>query len=44
MYSVKGQVPTDLVAEFAEGPAKNESNEHRISEKLVGLIAAQEPV
>ena len=42
--SVKGQVLADLVAEFAEGPAENESNEHRMGEKSVSLIAAQEPV
>ena len=42
--SVKGQVLTDLVAEFAEGLAENESNEHRKGEKSVGLIATQEPV
>ena len=42
--SVKGQVLADLVAKFAEGPAENESNEHRMGEKLVGLIAAQKPV
>ena len=33
-----------MVIEFTEGPAENESNEHRMGEKLVGLIAAQEPV
>ena len=42
--SVKGQVLVDLVAEFAEGPTKNESNEHSMGEKSVGLITAQEPV
>ena len=42
--SVKGQVLADLVAKFAEGPAENESNEHRMGEKSVGLIAAQKPV
>ena len=42
--SVKVQVLADLVIEFAKGPAKNESNEHRMGEKLVGLITAQEPV
>ena len=36
--SIKGQVLVDLVAEFAEGPTENESEEHRISEKLVGLV------
>ena len=38
--SVKGQVLADLVAKFTEGPAENESNEHRMGEKSVGLIAA----
>ena len=42
--SVKGQVLADLVAEFAEGLAENESNEHHMGEKSVGLIAAQKPV
>ena len=42
--SVKGQVLANLVAEFAEGPAENESNEHRMGEKSVGLIAVQKPV
>ena len=42
--SVKGQVLADLVSKFAEGPAENESNEHRMGEKSVGQIAAQEPV
>ena len=41
---VKGQVLVDLVAEFAEGPVENESNEHRIDEKSVGLIVVQELV
>ena len=42
--SIKGQILADLVAEFTKGPAKNESNEHRMAEKSVGLIAAQEPL
>ena len=42
--SVKSQVLADLVAEFAEGPVENESNEHRIDEKSVGLIVVQELV
>ena len=42
--SVKGQVLANLVAEFTEGPAENESNEHRMGEKSVGLIAVQKPV
>ena len=39
--SVKGQVLADLIAEFAESLVENESNEHRMDEKSVGLIVAQ---
>ena len=42
--SIKGQVFADLVAELAEGPAENESEEHRMGEKSVGLVTAQEPL
>ena len=42
--SIKGQVLTDLVAEFAEGPAENESKEHYMDEKLVDLVTVQEPL
>ena len=42
--SVKGQVLADLVVKFAKVPAENESNEHRMGEKSVSLIAVQEPV
>ena len=42
--TVKGQFLADLIAEFAEGPVQNESNEHCMDEKLVGLITAQEPL
>ena len=42
--SIKGQVLVDLVAEFAKGPTENESEEHRMSEKLVGLVMMQEPL
>ena len=42
--SVKGQVLADLVAEFVEGPVENESKERRMDEKLVGLVAMQEPL
>ena len=41
---VKGQILTDLVAEFAKGHAKNESKEHLTDEKSVGLVAVQEPL
>ena len=42
--SVKGQVITDLIAEFAETLVENESNEHRMDQKSVSLIATQEPL
>ena len=42
--SVKGQVLADLIAKFAETPIENESNEHHMDEKSVGLIVAQEPL
>ena len=38
--SVKGQVLADLVAEFVEGPAENESKDHCMDEKSVDLMAA----
>ena len=38
--SIKGQVLTDLVVEFAKGPAENELKEHRMGEKSVGLVTA----
>ena len=38
--SIKGQVLTDLVVEFAKGPAENELEEHRMGEKSVGLVTA----
>ena len=42
--SVKGQILVDLIAEFAESPVENELNEHRMDEKSIGLITAQEPL
>ena len=42
--SIKGQILADLVAEFAEGPAEDESKEHRVGEKSVGLVMAQKPL
>ena len=33
-----------MIAEFADDPVEKESNEHRMGEKSIGLIAAQEPV
>ena len=41
---IKGQILADLVTEFAEGPVENESKEHRMGEKSVGLVTAQEPL
>ena len=41
--SVKGQVLTDLVAEFAECPKKMNVEQHGMDEKSVGLISAQCP-
>ena len=38
------QVLVDLVAEFAEDPAENELEAHRMDEKLVGQITMQEPL
>ena len=33
-----------MIIEFAEAPVENESNEHHMDEKSVGLIAVQEPL
>ena len=33
-----------MIAKFAEGPVENESEEHRMGEKLVGLVTVQEPL
>ena len=38
--SVKGQVLTDLVTEFAELPEEAEMKQHDMDEKSVGLISA----
>ena len=42
--SIKGQILVDLVAEFTEGFAENESEAHRMDEKSVGLVTVQEPL
>ena len=42
--SGKGQVLTDLVAEFAELPKEIEVKRHGMDEKLVGLISMQDPL
>ena len=41
--SVRSQVLTDLVAEFAKCPKEIEVEQHGMDEKLVGLIFAQAP-
>ena len=41
--SVKGQVLTDLVAEFAELPKEIEVKQHGMDEKSIGLISMQDP-
>ena len=40
--SIKYQILADLVAEFIEGLAKKESEEHRMGERSVGLVTMQE--
>ena len=42
--SIKGQILADLVVEFTEGPAENESEAHHMDEKSVGLVTVQEPL
>ena len=42
--SIKGQILVDLVAEFTEGLAENESEAHPMDEKSVGLVTVQEPL
>ena len=42
--SVKGQVLTDLVAEFAETSAEEKVEEQNMDEKLIGVISVQEPL
>ena len=39
--SIKGQVLTDLVAEFVECPKEMNIKQYGVDEKLVGLISAQ---
>ena len=41
--SIKGQVLTDLVVEFAELPEEIEIKRHGMDEKSVGLISTQDP-
>jgi len=41
--SIKGQVLTDLVAEFTESPIGKEREEQGMDGKLVGVISSQGP-
>jgi len=42
--SVKGQVLTDLVAEFVESPLKVEVEKQGMDGKSVGIISLQDPL
>ena len=42
--SIKGQVLTDLVAEFAESSLDEEAKKQDVDGKLVGIISLQEPL
>ena len=42
--SIKGQVLTDLVAEFAESPLEEEVEKQNMDGKSVGLVSLQEPL
>ena len=42
--SVKGQVLTDLMAEFAETPSKDRLRKQNMDGKSVGVISLQEPL
>ena len=42
--SVKGQVLTDLVAEFARTPLEERADKQNMDEKSVGAISLQEPL
>ena len=42
--SIKGQVPTDLVAEFAKCPEEMNVEQYGVDEKSVGLISVQCPL
>ena len=42
--SIKGQVLTDLVAEFAESPLEEEGEKQNMDGKSVGMVTLQEPL
>ena len=42
--SIKGQVLTDLVAEFAESPLEEKIEKQNIDGKSVGMFSLQEPL
>ena len=39
--SIKGQVLTDLVAEFAEYPKEMEGGSEKLGEGLIGVVSVQ---
>ena len=41
--SVKGQVLTDLVVEFAKSPLEEKIEKQNMDEKLFGVVSLQEP-
>ena len=41
--SIKGQVLTDLVAEFTESPIREDREEQYMDGKLVGVVSLQRP-
>ena len=42
--SIKGQVLTDLVAEFAECPEEMEGENHNMGERSIGVVSVQCPM
>ena len=39
--SVKGQVPVDLVAKFAECPEEIDGENHNLGERSIGVVSVQ---
>ena len=42
--SVKGQVPVDLVAKFAECPEEIDGENHNLGERSIGVVSVQCPM
>ena len=42
--SIKGQVLTDLVAEFAESPLEEEGEKQNMDGKSAGMVSLKEPL